>query len=75
MESFTEFDVLWIQSTPAIAAIFYHKYLQVTSSLYCPYSEEPITIRQTFRRIQNAMLTVSFFFKKISLNNNKLKQI
>lgn len=29
-------DIVWIQSTPALAAVYYHEHLQKTHVLYCP---------------------------------------
>jgi hypothetical protein len=34
--AFRDFDLLWLQSIPSIAAIFYQKYLKNTHVLYCP---------------------------------------
>ncbi|GAA5817012.1 hypothetical protein MFLAVUS_010547 [Mucor flavus] len=56
MDVFKDFDVLWLQSTPAIAALFYHKYLQESHALYCPDDDnEPMNSRQIARFILQVM--------------------
>lgn len=36
MNKIIEFDLVWLQSTPAVAAIFYQKYLKPSHAVYCP---------------------------------------
>ncbi|KAI9243953.1 hypothetical protein EDC94DRAFT_665766 [Helicostylum pulchrum] len=56
MDVFKDFDVLWLQSTPAIAALFYHKYLQESHALYCPDDDnKPMNSRHIARFILQVM--------------------
>ncbi|KAG2231254.1 hypothetical protein INT48_006829 [Thamnidium elegans] len=56
MDVFKDFDVLWLQSTPAIAALFYHKYLRDSHALYCPDDDnEPMNSRHIARFILQVM--------------------
>jgi hypothetical protein len=54
-----DFDLLWLQSTPTIAAIFYHKYLNKTHTLYCPDDEasaqQPREIAKNIIHVMNSV--------------------
>lgn len=60
MDKFNDFDLIWLQSTPSIAAVFYQKYLQKTHALYCPDDDDTQpTLRILSRNILRVMDCVS----------------
>lgn len=54
-----QYDLLWIQSIPSIANIYYHKYLKETHVIHCPDKDLPI--RAVARSIMSTLRAVSGF--------------
>ena len=58
-------NILWLQTTPSIAAIYYHTYLSKTHVLYCPDAIDNIDslrVRELGHRIIKQMDAVSKCF-------------
>lgn len=50
----TDHDIVWIQSAPAVAAVYFHENLERTHVLYCPddtVSQDRLHIRELARNI------------------------
>lgn len=52
-----QYDLLWIQSIPAMANIYYYKYLRETHVLHCPAKD--LSIRAVARSIMSTLRAVS----------------
>ncbi|KAI9488229.1 hypothetical protein BDB00DRAFT_849132 [Zychaea mexicana] len=51
-------DILWLQTAPSIAAIYYHTHLYTTHVLYCPDDRvqlDELTVRDLGRKILNVL--------------------
>lgn len=66
MNKFQGFDLLWLQSTPSIAAIFYQKYLKNTHVLYCPDDVDNYISQQQPRQIAKHILYVMSSVRRFS---------
>ncbi|KAF1803836.1 hypothetical protein V8B55DRAFT_1385035 [Mucor lusitanicus] len=60
-----QYDLLWIQSIPSIANIYYHKYLKETHVIHCPDKDLPIravarSIMSTLRANETKKMALYF---------------
>lgn len=63
MDTLNEFDMVWLQSAPVMASIFYQKYLTHTHAIYCPDQDGTLpSLRILSRRISQLFESVSIFF-------------